>query len=77
VTSSSFALRWTASTDDVGVVIYRVLVNGSPIVTAVSPAATVTGLSPGTSYSVTVTALDAAGNASTSSAPLVVTTSSP
>ena len=75
VTSSSFALRWTASTDDVGVVIYRVLVNGSPTVTAVSPAATVAGLNSATSYTVTVTALDAAGNTSASSAPLVVTTS--
>jgi chitodextrinase len=75
VTSSSFVLRWTASTDDVGVVVYQVLVNGSPTVTVTSPTATVSGLTPATSYSVTVSALDAAGNVSAPSAALSITTS--
>jgi len=75
VTSSSIGLSWTASTDDVGVVVYQVLVSGSLAATVTSPAATVTGLSPSTSYAVTAIALDAAGNRSPASAPLSVTTS--
>jgi chitodextrinase len=75
VTSSSVGLTWTASTDDVGVVVYQVLVNGSVAVTVTSPKATVTGLSSSTSYSVTAVALDAAGNRSSVSTALSVTTS--
>jgi chitinase len=75
VTSSSIGLTWTASSDDVGVVVYQVQVNGNLAATVTSPSATVTGLSPSTSYSVTATALDAAGNRSPASAPLSVTTS--
>jgi chitodextrinase len=75
VTSSSVTLRWTASSDDVGVVVYQVQVNGNLAATVTSPAATVTGLSASTSYTVTATALDAAGNRSSASAPLSVSTS--
>jgi len=75
VTSSSAALRWTASTDDVGVVVYQVLVNGSVVATVTSASASVTGLSSGTTYSVAVRALDAAGNTSPASGAISVTTS--
>ena len=74
VTSASVALRWTASTDDVGVVVYQVYVNGSLFRTVTTLTASVTGLSANTSYTFTVTALDAAGNTSSASAPLVVST---
>jgi chitodextrinase len=74
VTSSSITLRWTASTDNVGVVVYQVMVNGSVGATVVtSTSASLTGLSPGTGYNITVRALDAAGNISPESSPLVVT----
>jgi M6 family metalloprotease-like protein len=75
VTSSAIALRWTASTDDVGVVVYQVLVNGSVAATVVGPTATLTGLAPATSYAINVIALDAAGNRSPVSAAVSVTTS--
>jgi chitodextrinase len=73
-TSSSLAVRWTASTDDVGVVIYQVLVNGNQVSVASSTSATITGLASGTVYGVSVRALDAAGNVSASSTSLYVTT---
>jgi chitodextrinase len=75
ISSSSVSLRWTASTDDVGVVVYQVLLNGNPASTVTSTSATVSGLSAGTSYSITAKALDAAGNISAASAALTVTTS--
>jgi polygalacturonase len=75
VTASSVALRWTASTDDVGVVVYQIYAGPTLKATAVgSTSAALSGLAAGTTYSLTVKALDAAGNASAASAPLSVTT---
>jgi len=51
-----------------------VYVNGALSGTVTSPSATLTGLTPSTSYSVTVTALDAAGNVSQASTALTVKT---
>ena len=67
-------LTWTAPTDNVAVVSYRVLRQG--VVVGTSPAATFddAGVVAGTSYSYTVVALDAAGNASPPSAEVAVTT---
>ncbi|WP_344839885.1 CBM35 domain-containing protein, partial [Actinocorallia longicatena] len=73
-TSGSVTLGWNASTDDVGVVSYQVLRNGSPVGTSATTSYTDTGLSPATSYSYTVKALDAAGNSSAASSALAVTT---
>jgi len=73
VTSSSVTLHWSASTDDVGVVVYQVLVNGNVGATTTSTTASITGLSPSGTYSFSVRALDAAGNMSTPSAPITVT----
>nr|WP_281360154.1 glycoside hydrolase family 6 protein [Isoptericola halotolerans] len=73
-TATSVSLSWDASSDDVGVTGYTVLVDGEPAATATSTSATVTGLSPDTNYEVTVTARDAAGNVSAASAALTVTT---
>jgi len=76
VTSSAVALSWTASSDDVGVVVYQVYAGGStPVATATSTRATLGGLMAGTGYTFTVQALDAAGNVSSPSAALSVTTS--
>jgi chitodextrinase len=53
---------------------YRLLRNGAQVATSVTTSATNTGLSPSTTYSYTVQALDAAGNVSAASSPLSVTT---
>lgn len=77
VTSSSVALAWNASTDNVGVTGYRVL-RGTTQVATVSGSTlsyTVTGLTANTGYSFTVQALDAAGNVSASSNAVSATTS--
>ncbi|WP_418277413.1 glycoside hydrolase family 6 protein [Isoptericola jiangsuensis] len=73
-TSSSVALTWGASTDAVGVTGYTVLVDGEPAGTSATTSYTVTGLSPETSYEVTVTARDRAGNVSAASAATTITT---
>jgi chitodextrinase len=63
-TSTSISLSWTSSTDNVGVTGYQASVNGSPAGTATATSYQFTGLSCGTSYTVGVAAVDAAGNAS-------------
>jgi chitodextrinase len=74
VTSSTVNLTWSASSDDVGVSGYTVFKDGSSIASAGSTSALISGLSPNTSYSFTVKALDSAGNSSSSSSALVVKT---
>ncbi|OAS17793.1 discoidin domain-containing protein [Paenibacillus oryzisoli] len=72
-TSESVQLTWTVSTDDTGVTSYEVYrdnmylssVTGAPVYSA-------SGLTPGVSYSFTVRAKDAAGNASQVSTALLV-----
>ena len=63
-TTSSLTLSWTASKDDVGVTGYAVSANGAPAMNVTSTTATLTLLSCGTSYSVSIVAYDAAGNRS-------------
>lgn len=63
-TSNSISLSWSASTDNVGVVGYTVSY-GSQTVNVTGTAATITGLTPDTTYTFTVRARDAAGNVST------------
>lgn len=67
-------LTWKASTDQVGVAKYLIYQGTGQIGTAVSTAYKVTGLKPGTAYSFTVIAADAAGNISAASTVLRVTT---
>ena len=76
-TSSSVSLSWTASTDNVGVTGYNVF-RGSTKVGTVSSGTTYTdtGLTAATAYSYHVTAQDAAGNVSASSATVTGTTAS-
>jgi endoglucanase len=76
VTGSSAVVRWNAATDNVGVVAYDVYVGGTLRVSGVSSTTTsLSGLTCGTSYSVTVRARDAAGNVSASSSALALRTS--
>jgi chitodextrinase len=74
ITSNSFKLSWIASTDNVGVSRYDVYKNGIWATSVTTNSATLTGLSNGTSYSMTVIANDAAGNESSSCYQLLVTT---
>lgn len=78
-TTSSVSLSWTGSTDNSGVVAgYNVYLNGSqsPVNTALIPSTSfiVNGLSASTAYTFAVRAFDVAGNSSTSSSSLSVTT---
>lgn len=76
ITQTSFTLSWNASTDNVGVTGYEVFRNGASLGTTNSLAMNITGITCGTSYSMTVRARDAAGNWSGNSTALSVTTSS-
>lgn len=72
-TSTSVSLSWTASTDNVGVTGYTVSY-GSQSVSVSNPNAVISGLTPDTNYTFTITAKDAKGNQSAASAPLTVKT---
>ncbi|HEV8398076.1 MAG TPA: PKD domain-containing protein, partial [Vicinamibacterales bacterium] len=74
---SEVAVSWSASTDDVGVTGYRVYRDATLVASPTGTSASVTGLSGGALYAFSVAALDAAGNASTQSAPVLVTTPVP
>ncbi|MBE8726744.1 endonuclease [Flavobacterium hungaricum] len=75
-TSTSITLAWNASTDNTAVTAYDVYAN-SVLKTSVSGlTATITGLTASTTYSIYVRAKDAAGNTSTSSNTISVTTNS-
>jgi hypothetical protein len=65
-TAGSIALTWTASTDNFGGVTYDIFLNGSLVGSTAATSFTLTGLSPNTSYTITVNAHDALGNTSTS-----------
>lgn len=73
-TMTSINLSWTASTDNVAVTGYRVFRNGTQVAVQPSPSYTDTSLAVNTSYSYTVAAVDAAGNASVQSAATAVST---
>ena len=64
VAAHSVDLVWNASTDNVGVTGYDVFAGTAKVSTVDSPNATVGGLNASTSYTFTVKAHDAAGNAS-------------
>ncbi|MEE1756434.1 cellulase family glycosylhydrolase [Streptomyces sp. SP18CS02] len=78
VTSSSVRLGWAAATDNTAVTAYDVVrVAGTAetqVTTSSTIGATVTNLTPATSYTFAVYARDAAGNRSARSAPVTVTT---
>lgn len=72
VTTTSFTLTWTDSTDNVGVTGYNIYRSG--VLLGTTPATTyeVTGLIPDSTNSITVRATDAAGNLSSASIALSV-----
>jgi chitodextrinase len=74
--SSQINLKWTASTDNVGVSNYRIYRNNSstPIATVTTTSYGNSGLAASTKYSYYVVAVDAAGNNSTPSATTSATT---
>ena len=67
--STQLVVAWPRSMDNVGVVGYRVYRNGSttPLLTQSATNFADNGLSPSTTYSYVVRAIDAAGNASAAS----------
>lgn len=71
---SRVALSWQPSTDDVGVAGYRVYRNGSLIGSSATTTFTDATAAPATSYAYTVSATDAAGNASAQSPSVTVRT---
>ena len=76
-TTSSTILTWSSSSDNVAVTGYNVY-NGAALVTTVTGLTyTVTGLAGTTAYTFTVKAKDAAGNLSTASNAVAVTTLTP
>lgn len=70
----SVSLTWQAATDNVGVVSYRVLRNGAQVGTATSTSYQDNGLTPSTTYTYAVAAVDAAGNVSSNSSSAQATT---
>ncbi|HWR94480.1 MAG TPA: GEVED domain-containing protein [Flavobacterium sp.] len=76
-TTSSTNLSWTTATDNIGVTGYNVFQNGVLKTTVTSTSLAVTGLSTSTAYSFYVRAKDAAGNLSTNSNTVNVTTLAP
>ncbi len=77
VLSNRILLTWTPSTDNVGVTGYNVYVNNVYLKTVTAAQTDLTGLTPLTSYSIQVQALDAAKNRSARSTALSVTTGAP
>jgi chitodextrinase len=77
VTATGVNLSWSAATDNVGVTGYRVFRGTTLLATVPATTYAVTGLTASTTYQFTVVAIDAAGNASPASNPIMVTTSPP
>lgn len=70
----SVDLSWSASTDNEDVLGYYIYINGSNSFSVPTESATLTGLSTDTSYSIRISAYDAAGNESAQSSAISVTT---
>lgn len=77
VAQTAVSLGWSPSSDDVGVAGYRVYRDGGQVGSTTSTSFTDTGLTAETAYRYTVRAFDAAGNLSTASVELAVTTTAP
>jgi chitodextrinase len=74
VTSTCVSLAWDPSSDNVGVVGYDVYVDGRLYATTPVPSITICGLTPATTYTISVAARDAAGNVSQRSNTVAATT---
>ena len=77
VGQTSATLSWTGSTDDVGVTGYRLFRDGSQVGTSATTSYGYTGLTCGTTYTLGVAAVDAAGNVSGTATANVATTACP
>ncbi|MGW6458266.1 glycosyl hydrolase family 18 protein, partial [Streptomyces sp. NPDC055078] len=78
VTSRTVALNWTAAAKgDYPVASYEVLNGSATVATSTTTGATVTGLTPATSYTFTVRAKDTRGNTGPPSQPVTVRTVDP
>ena len=75
--TTSVALAWTASTDNVGVTGYKIYRAGSLLATSPGVGYTDTTAAPGTAYTYGVAAVDAAGNASGTATTSVTTPNTP
>ncbi len=76
MSSSQINLSWNASTDDVGVLGYKIYRDGTQITTTINTTYSDTGLSSSTTYTYKVSAYDATGNESVQSNQTTATTSS-
>ncbi len=74
VTGSSIFLSWEPSLDNVSVEGYNIYLNGSRIGSSVSSDFAISGLSPNTDYTITVSAYDVVPNESAPSEPIIGTT---
>jgi hypothetical protein len=74
--TTSLTVSWSGSSDNIGVAGYRVYRNNTQVASISTTTYTLTGLTAGTTYAITVAAVDAAGNVSTKSAVANLTTSS-
>ncbi len=74
IATTSLTLTWTASTDNIGVTAYEVYMNGLLKTTVATPSTSITGLTENTSYSFYVKAKDLAGNSSSNSSTINLTT---
>ena len=73
VGQSAVTLSWSASSDNVGVTGYRLFLGGGQVGTSLTTSYVFAGLACGTSYTLAVAALDAAGNASSPASLSVAT----
>jgi chitodextrinase len=77
LSATQIVLRWTASSDNKGVAGYYIYRDGTKVGAAAGTAWMNSALTPATTYSYTVVAVDAAGNTSAPSAPVSGTTMTP
>lgn len=74
ITTNSATISWSASVDDVGVTGYNVYQGATLLGTTASTSISITGLTESTSYTYSITAVDAAGNESSAGSVTFTTT---
>lgn len=72
--AGGFTLNWVPATDNIGVTGYNVIMNGMGFGYSAIASIPITGLAPNTAYTMIVRSMDASGNYSAQSLPLLVTT---
>lgn len=77
IASNRIVVSWTAATDNVAVLGYKIYRNGNLIAATAATSYTDLGVFPGLTYTYTVAAYDAVGNTSAQSAGLTVTAPAP